>query len=42
MRTLSTVTAAALALMTAAAGAREIKPPSPAAALDSAALIATH
>ena len=42
MRTLSTVAAAALALMTAAASARDLKPPSPAAALDSAALIATH
>jgi acetyl esterase/lipase len=42
MRTLSTVTAAMLALMTATAGARDLKPPSPAAALDSAALIATH
>jgi acetyl esterase/lipase len=42
MRTLSTVAAAALALMTAAASARDLKPPSPASALDSAALIATH
>jgi len=41
MRTLSTVTAAALALTAAVSGAREIKPPSPAATLDSAALIAT-
>ena len=42
MRTLSTVTAAALALHAAAAGARDLRPPSPAAALDSAALIATE
>ena len=42
MRTLSTVTAAALVFLMAASGSGAPTPPSPAAALDSAALIATH